>query len=812
MRPQQGNPRRLKIVALAAVAALVSSQPAHALTFNLIPANGTPQQAIDAFQMAANRWSALFSDPVTVNINIGYTALGPGILGQTSTSSSWYSYTQTRTALSNDRVTPDDFSTVAHLPAGANFKMLLNYTSNNPNGAGSATPYLDNDNDPNNNTIYMSFANQKAMGLLAGNNSASDASITFSSSFTFDFDPRDGITPGAYDFVGVATHEMGHALGFTSGVDILDNNSTSPNFYPDDQFIYVKPLDLFRFSTDGVNAGGNGTIDWTADNRVKYFSIDGGTTAGAIFANGTQHGDGRQASHWKDTPGPYPPFPIGIMDPTAGLGELMAITANDRQALDVIGWNPANSWSWINPNGGSFASAPQWSSDVVPQSPQDAIFNLNNTYAVTFGGSVTNANTLIRQGNVTLNLAGFTYAQASGLVVAPIGGDSALLNVTGGTVAPSSGAIGGTSAAAGGTGGLALNPGGALNVTGNLTIWSGGTLIFNGGSASAGNILLKSGAIQAATSGSIASPLSTTGGTLQTDAGTLTITGALTTAASTTLTKTGPGTLTIAGAQNHGVGAAMNIVAGIANFNSNATGLNITDNATVNFNATQNLAALTIGPSAGATLSAGGMKTLQTASLNIDPAGRLDMTDREVIVDYTGATVAPTIRNYLITGRNTGSWDGPGIGSSAAVPNYNALGYAEAADLLPATATQTVLWHGQTVDDTAILIKYTYAGDATLDGQINIDDYVRIDDGISQQLPGWFNGDFNYDGKVDIDDYMVIDGVIGSQGPNIDPTPGIGEGEGISAVPEPSSALLVASAVGWVAARRRRHDLTRKPE
>ena len=44
-------------------------------------------------------------------------------------------------------------------------------------------------------------------------------------------------------------------------------------------------------------------------------------------------GDGRQASHWKDGLG------IGLLDPTAAQGEFLQVTANDVQALDVIGWN-----------------------------------------------------------------------------------------------------------------------------------------------------------------------------------------------------------------------------------------------------------------------------------------------------------------------------------------------------------------------------------------------------------------------------------------------------------------------------------------
>jgi hypothetical protein len=62
-------------------------------------------------------------------------------------------------------------------------------------------------------------------------------------------------------------------------------------------------------------------------------------------------------------------------------------------------------------------------------------------------------------------------------------------------------------------------------------------------------------------------------------------------------------------------------------------------------------------------------------------------------------------------------------------------------------------------------VKYTYVGDATLDGKINIDDYTRIDSGIPTNLTGWWNGDFNYDGKINIDDYTLIDSNVGIASP-----------------------------------------------
>ena len=45
------------------------------------------------------------------------------------------------------------------------------------------------------------------------------------------------------------------------------------------------------------------------------------------------HGDGRQASHWKDN------LSLGIMDPTTAPGEQLTITALDLTPFDVIGWN-----------------------------------------------------------------------------------------------------------------------------------------------------------------------------------------------------------------------------------------------------------------------------------------------------------------------------------------------------------------------------------------------------------------------------------------------------------------------------------------
>ena len=320
-------------IVLALVAAMCTPASG-ALTFNFTPAVGMSQQSQDGFQAAADRWSAEFKDDITVNIDIDFTALGFGILGSTGSYTQTGTYAAFRTALDADKTSPDDTQATGSLPSGTSFDMLLNRTDNSPNGSGSATPFVDSDGDANNSTIWMTRANAKAIGLRDAADAAIDADIKFSTWFTWDFDPSDGIDAGAYDFVGVAAHEIGHALGFISGVDILDYYSQPAQGgpYDDDEFTFVAPLDMFRFSADSVDEDPNIT-DWTADTRAKYFSIDGGTTNLAGFSTGVYYGDGRQNSHWKDDLG------FGLLDPTAANGELLMISDTDLQGLDVLGYD-----------------------------------------------------------------------------------------------------------------------------------------------------------------------------------------------------------------------------------------------------------------------------------------------------------------------------------------------------------------------------------------------------------------------------------------------------------------------------------------
>lgn len=316
----------IKIVPLLACAYASSAQ---ALVINFNHAADMDTRALAGFQAAADLWSARLHDNVAVNLNIGFSVLSPGVLGSTGSTRGTVSYAGYRNALAADAWGKNDQAAVAGLSTSNCLNVYMNGTNVNPNGVGSATPFLDNNCNANNTTIRLTTANAKAVGLVDAFSPIVDGSVSFSSSFTWDFNQADGITAGAYDFVGVAAHEIGHALGFVSGVDTLDLNRAG-NF-SDAQFTYIAPNDLFRCTAQSRAAGAD--LDFSADSRDKFFSYDNCGTTMALFSEGRTHGDGQQASHWKDNLG------LGLLDPTASRGVLLTISDLDVQMFDAIGWN-----------------------------------------------------------------------------------------------------------------------------------------------------------------------------------------------------------------------------------------------------------------------------------------------------------------------------------------------------------------------------------------------------------------------------------------------------------------------------------------
>ena len=99
--------------------------------------------------------------------------------------------------------------------------------------------------------------------------------------------------------------------------------------------------------------------------------------------------------------------------------------------------------------------------------------------------------------------------------------------------------------------------------------------------------------------------------------------------------------------------------------------------------------------------------------------------------------------------------------TAASVTNpLTTLAVAEASGALGISDAETALFDGQTVDATAVLVKYTYIGDMNLDGTINGDDYFNIDAGFTALANGYASGDLDYNGRIDADDYFLIDSTL----------------------------------------------------
>ena len=348
------------------------------LTFNFVDSTGAPAvgnpniapEAVAGFVAAGERWSNIFDDDITVNIEIGFDPIpsvtGATILGSTGSTlvdspadlmGAFPTFESLKDQLTMDATSANDAIAIANLPVGNEATngpelRVISFLTNSRDGSivlDDDTSLGGGDFSALNNTLFaITNANAKAIGLLPGTAPEIDAFITFNSTVNFDFEPADGITFGATDFVGVATHEIGHALGFISGVDTVDVfsgdgpsagadiNGGDPGIGDLNGFPLFSTLDLFRRS-EAAFAADPDAFDFTVTDGDVFFSIDADLSDGddILLETGSFNGTGNQASHFLD--GGVPPR--GILDPTAGPGELLVITENDILAFDVIGFD-----------------------------------------------------------------------------------------------------------------------------------------------------------------------------------------------------------------------------------------------------------------------------------------------------------------------------------------------------------------------------------------------------------------------------------------------------------------------------------------
>lgn len=339
--------RRTILALSAAVAA--TGVPVRALT--IVPTFDTTITSLSnastveaAIDYADEQYEELYSNPITVNIDFQATT-GASYLGDTfATYGTNIAYSTIRSAFDSDAASHGQSD---QMTAAAD-----NWPATDPTGSGS--------------DWYVPTAEQKALGLLSATNSASDAKIIFNFNnasgfgpFTYTYDPYDrGVTSGTtFDFIGVAEHEIAHALGRDAMLGAADSIN-KPSY---------SPLDLYYFDGPG-SLGLNSTSG-------DYFSINDGQTNLKNFASGMTDN-----SDWANNgPNGYVPDSFNA---ASNNGIANTLTPVDLTVMDVLGYDIQPSVLQWNGGSADFLTGNNWSTAT-----QGAINPHNDATLLQFSGT-----------------------------------------------------------------------------------------------------------------------------------------------------------------------------------------------------------------------------------------------------------------------------------------------------------------------------------------------------------------------------------------------------------------------------------------
>jgi len=235
--------------------------------------------------------------------------------------------------------------------------------------------------------------------------------------------------------------------------------------------------------------------------------------------------------------------------------------------------------------------------------------------------------------------------------------------------------------------------------------------------------------------------------------------------------------------------------------------VNLADSITMDANKFNTLAEVNLATGAELTVNRVNPTDPAPSTNNVTGALDLDMTDsgtadatldlrtNNLVVDYeAGSSPYEEIKDWIADAYNGGAWDQAGITSTDARDDpgsLTALGILDTAvDTPPADLDGETPW-----DADSVLVKYTYYGDANLDGVVSFADLNLLIYGWENQTPGgtedprWAVGDFNYSDNVSFADLNLLINGWENQG---------------SHLPEPATLALLGLGAAAMLARRRR--------
>jgi serralysin len=262
------------------------------VTFDQNPAT-LPAGFVAAINYVVNYFDSTFTNPVTVNIHVGYgeiagQSLATGALGESDTYIDSVSYGQALAALKGNQSSPTQLNAYSTLPASSPL----------PGG-----------------TLWMATAEEKALGLPVANPPPVDGYVGFSSVYPFSYGINSQPASGQYYFVCVVEHEITEVMGPDSWLGDGLGGTTS-----------FGVMDLFRYSSPGVR-------DLTATPprpyNVAYFSTDDGSTNLDNW-NTNQNGD---LGDWAGSAG------ADALLAFSSSGQINQFTTADMEVMNVLGWN-----------------------------------------------------------------------------------------------------------------------------------------------------------------------------------------------------------------------------------------------------------------------------------------------------------------------------------------------------------------------------------------------------------------------------------------------------------------------------------------